>query len=152
MKIRELINKDLINLDLKGKNKNEVIEELAKSLEKNAKIDDIEDFIDAIMAREAEGSTGVGFGIAIPHAKSASVKEPCLVFARTDRPVAYDDSDGKADMFFMIAAPEGEENLHLQTLAKLSRKLIDEHFRHVLRHAETADDILSALYEIDDGQ
>ncbi|MFW6298886.1 MAG: PTS sugar transporter subunit IIA [Bacillota bacterium] len=150
MKITELINKDLITLDLKSKDKASVIEELANIMNGDQRLSDLETFIEAIKAREAQGSTGVGFGVAIPHAKSKSVQKAGLVFGRADTPINYESHDeDEADLFFMIAAPEGENNLHLQTLAKLSRKLIDENFREQLRQAKSKEDVLSALQEID---
>lgn len=150
MKIQELINKDLITLNLESTDKQSVIRELAKYLEHDGRIDDLEAFIDAINAREEQGSTGVGFGVAIPHAKTKHVKKPGLVFGLSSTPVNYEShEEDEADLFFMIAAPEGGENLHLQTLAKLSRKLIDENFREDLRAAKSKDDVLSALSQID---
>lgn len=150
MKIQELINKDLITLDLKSTDKPSVIKELAGYLKGDGRVDNLEDFIEAINAREEQGSTGVGFGVAIPHAKTKHVKRAGLVFGRSTTPINYEShEDDEADLFFMIAAPEGGENLHLQTLAKLSRKLIDEDFREELRAAKSKDEVLSALSHID---
>ncbi|MGM0436430.1 MAG: PTS sugar transporter subunit IIA [Bacillota bacterium] len=150
MKITELINNDLITLQLKSTNKKDVIRELASYLDKADKITDLDTYVKAIEEREAQGSTGVGYGVAIPHAKSASVKAPALVFGKTDTPMNYESSDNDdADLFFMIAAPKGGENLHLQTLAKLSRKLIHEEFRDALREASTKEDVMNILNKID---
>jgi|AntRauTorckE6833_2_1112554.scaffolds.fasta_scaffold07520_3 PTS system fructose-specific IIC component len=150
MKIAELINKDLITLSLKSTNKKDVIRELAEYLKIADKINDFDAYVKAIEEREAQGSTGVGYGVAIPHAKTESVKTPALVFGKTDTPINYESSDNDdADLFFMIAAPKGGENLHLQTLAKLSRKLIHEEFRDALRDAKTKEDILTILNKID---
>jgi PTS system fructose-specific IIC component len=119
MKIAELINKDLITLSLKSTNKKDVIRELAEYLKIADKINDFDAYVKAIEEREAQGSTGVGYGVAIPHAKTESVKTPALVFGKTDTPINYESSDNDdADLFFMIAAPKGGENLHLQTLIK----------------------------------
>jgi len=150
MKISELINNDLITLDLKSTNKKDVIRELASYLDKADKITSLDAYVEAIEEREAQGSTGVGYGVAIPHAKSQSVKSPALVFGKTDTPMNYESSDNDdADLFFMIAAPKGGENLHLQTLAKLSRKLIHEEFRDALRAASTKEDVMTILNKID---
>lgn len=150
MKISELINNDLITLDLKSTNKKDVIRELASYLDKADKITSLDAYVEAIEEREAQGSTGVGYGVAIPHAKSESVKSPALVFGKTDTPMNYESSDNDdADLFFMIAAPKGGENLHLQTLAKLSRKLIHEEFRDALRAASTKEDVMTILNKID---
>ena len=150
MKITELINENLITLKLNSTNKKDVIRELATYLDKADKITDLDTYVEAIEEREAQGSTGVGYGVAIPHAKSESVKSPALVFGKTDTPLNYESSDNDdADLFFMIAAPKGGENLHLQTLAKLSRKLIHEEFREELRQASTKKAIMDVLNKID---
>lgn len=150
MKITELLNKNGIVMDLKSTDKPSVIRELATVMEKEGIVRDIDGFMADIHEREKQGSTGVGFGVAIPHAKSKSVKKPGLVFGRSKAPIKYEShEEDAADIFFMIAAPEGEENIHLQTLAKLSRTLIDEGFRDQLREATSAEDVLSLLSGID---
>jgi len=150
MKISELMSDDIILLEAKATTKEGIIKEMAKLLEKADKITELDGFVEAINERETLGSTGVGYGIAIPHAKTKFVKTPALAFARSKEGIDYESLDGeKADLFFMIAAPQGGENLHLQTLAKLSRKLIDDEFRETIRNAETKAALMEALSKID---
>lgn len=150
MKISELLTEDLIILEASAKDKDSIIKEMADVLNKAGKIEDEEKFLEAINEREGLGSTGVGYGIAIPHAKTKAVISPALAFAKSKEGIEYESLDGeKADIFFMIAAPEGGENLHLQTLAKLSRKLIDDDFRESIRKTETKESLMKVLSKID---
>lgn len=150
MKINELINESLILLHLNSNTKEEVIKELAYALEDEHRLNDLDEFVKAVLERESLSSTGVGYGIAIPHAKSKAVKTPSLVFGRHEKGIDYDSLDGEpSDLFFLIAAPHGGENLHLQTLAKLSRKLMNDEFRDALRNAKTLDTVLKTINQID---
>lgn len=150
MKITELVNEQRINEQLQSKTKAEVLRELAALLEQDGKLSDRDVFLQSIHAREQQGSTGIGFGVAIPHGKSAAVIEPAIAFGRSSQGVEFDSLDGHpAKLFFMIAVPEQSDNLHLQTLAKLSRKLMHESFRDELMHAKTKGDILHVLSQMD---
>lgn len=150
MKINELIKDSLVLLHLNSKTKEEVIKELAMALHDEDRLNDLDEFVKAVLERESLSSTGVGYGIAIPHAKTKAVKVPSLVFGRHEKGIDYDSLDGEpSDLFFLIAAPQGGENLHLQTLAKLSRKLMNDEFRDALRSAKTQEDILKTINQID---
>jgi len=150
MIIQELIQPSYINLNLNAKNKREVMEAMARMLEKEKAIDDLEGFLEDIYAREAIMSTGIGYGIAIPHAKSSHVKIPSVIFARSDEGIAFDAMDGKdAHLFFMIAMPEDGTNAHLKVLAMLSRKLMHQAFRESLREATSIEEVLKLLYTMD---
>lgn len=150
MIIQELIQPSYINLNLNAKNKREVMEAMARMLEKEKAIDDLEGFLEDIYAREAIMSTGIGYGIAIPHAKSSHVKIPSVIFARSDEGIAFDAMDGKdAHLFFMIAMPEDGTNAHLKVLAMLSRKLMHQAFRESLREATSKEEVLKLLYTMD---
>ncbi|MEC9484259.1 MAG: fructose PTS transporter subunit IIA [Candidatus Izemoplasma sp.] len=150
MKIVDLITKDIITLELSSSTKQDVIQELAELLKSDDRISDLDKFVEEVNKREALGSTGVGYGVAIPHAKTKYVKRSSLVFGRTNEGFDYDSLDGKeTDLFFMIAVPEGGENLHLRTLAKLSRGLMDETFREELRNAKTKEALIHTLSQID---
>lgn len=150
MKINELIKDSLVLLHLNSKTKEEVIKELAMALHDEDRLNDLDEFVKAVLERESLSSTGVGYGIAIPHAKTKAVKVPSLVFGRHEKGIDYDSLDGEpSDLFFLIAAPQGGENLHLQTLAKLSRKLMNDEFRDALRNAKTQEDILKTINQID---
>jgi PTS system fructose-specific IIC component len=150
MKIKELMSEDIVTLDVQSDSKTDVIKELATLLFDADRITNLDGFIEEIEKREALGSTGVGFGVAIPHAKTKFVKHPSLAFGRRSTGIDYDSLDGEpTDLFFMIAAPEGGENLHLKTLAKLSRGLMDEDFRTSLRQAKTKKELINTLSQID---
>jgi len=150
MKITELMTKDIMCLDLASKTKKEVIRELSTLLVEANKVSDLEKFVAEIEAREELSTTGVGYGVAIPHAKTKFVKTPALAFGKSKEGIDYDSMDGEdAHIFFMIAAPADGANLHLQTLAKLSRKLIDEDFRKSLHEASTKEEVLHILSSID---
>lgn len=150
MKITELMTEDIMTLDLEATTKKEVIVELSQLLYDAGKVSDLDKFIGEIESREGLSTTGVGYGIAIPHAKTKFVKTPALAFGKSEKGIDFasmDDED--AHIFFMIAAPADGANLHLQTLAKLSRSLIDEHFRNDLKAAKTKEDVLKVLSKID---
>ncbi|WP_280770020.1 PTS fructose transporter subunit IIABC [Salipaludibacillus daqingensis] len=146
MKITELLTKKTMILDLVSTTKADVIEELATKLDKAGKLKNKQSFMEEIHHRESQSSTGIGDGIAIPHAKSASVTEPTIVFGRSKAGVDYDALDGeKSHLFFMIAASDGANDIHLQTLSRLSTLLMDENFRQTLMQARSEEEILKAV-------
>lgn len=148
MRITDLLTEDTIVLDLKARTKKEVIEELANVLEKTGKLHDRQTFIEAIFAREAQSTTGIGEGIAIPHAKTKAVRMPAVVFGRSKEGIDYDALDGKrSHLFFMIAAPEGADNTHLEALSRLSTLLMDSSFRSKIENASTKQQIIQAIQE-----
>lgn len=147
MVIQELINLNNIELQFNPHTKDEAIEALAKILLKNQEINDLKGFLNDVYEREAITSTGIGYGIAIPHAKSSHVLIPSVIFARSDEGVPFDAMDGKdAHLFFMIAMPEDGTNAHLKVLAMLSRKLMHSDFREALLDAKTKEEVLTLLY------
>lgn len=106
------------------------------------RISDIDVYKDGILAREAQTSTGLGDGIAMPHAKNSAVKKATVLFAKSKTGVDYESLDGQPTfLFFMIAAPEGANDTHLQALAALSRLLVDPDFVAKLKAAETPDQV-----------
>ncbi|WP_112181931.1 MULTISPECIES: fructose-specific PTS transporter subunit EIIC [Paraliobacillus] len=148
MKITDLLKKDTIQVDLKADSKAGVIDELINTLDDAGKLANKETFKQEIVKREEHTTTGIGDGIAIPHAKTAAVKEPAIAFGRSKDGIDYDSLDGKpSQLFFMIAASEGANNEHLETLARLSSMLMDENFRKTLLEAETKDAIFNAINE-----
>ncbi|SDY34069.1 PTS system, fructose-specific IIC component [Evansella caseinilytica] len=148
MKISQLLHHDTMILDLKATSKNQVIEELATALDSAGKLANKQQFIDEIHKREQQSSTGIGDGVAIPHAKTSAVLEPTIVFGRSSRGIDYDSLDGKpSHLFFMIAASAGANNEHLQTLSRLSTLLIDASFRELLMKAATKEEVLVAINE-----
>ena len=146
MKISDLLIKDRINLDVKSTNKVDIIKELARLHEKTGVLNDYDGYVKALMAREEQSSTGIGEGIAIPHAKTKFVKKPALAMGRKPEGIDYDSLDGEpATLFFMIAAPDGANNTHIETLARLSQLLLDDDFKESLENAATADEIIEII-------
>ncbi|WP_127576466.1 PTS fructose transporter subunit IIABC [Paenibacillus barengoltzii] len=148
MKITDLMIKETMIMDLKATTKEAVIDELIGSLVDNGRINDQALFKEMILKREAEASTGIGGGIAMPHAKSKAVNEATIVFAKSAKGVDYDTLDGEpATLFFMIAVPENMGDVHLRTLASLSKLLLDEGFMAQLQAASTPEEIVALFDE-----
>ena len=150
MKIIDLINNGSILLKISSSTKEEIINELVNELVKAGSVEDKEQFIIDIKKREAQSSTAIGKGIAIPHAKSKAVKKPAIIFARKRQGLDYQSLDGKpSKLFFMIAVPDAELELHLQALAKLCRKLIYPDIKKQLLTKENIEDIKNIFKEME---
>ena len=142
MKINDILLKELMIMDLQGTTKEGVIDEMIASLSANGIINDVAVYKEGIMKRESQTSTGLGDGIAMPHAKNKAVVKPAVVFAKSAAGVDYASLDGQpAHLFFMIAAPEGANNVHLEVLASLSRLLINPDFTASLEKAQTPEEV-----------
>ena len=151
MRITELLTKETIAMDLSASDKNGVIDELVNQLDSAGKLSDIAQFKEAIHNRESQSTTGIGEGIAIPHAKVAAVKSPAIAFGKSKEGVDYQSLDGQpAHLFFMIAAPEGGAQTHLDALAKLSGILMDDTVRENLLQANSKEEILRIIDDADD--
>lgn len=151
MRVTELLTKDTIAMDLMANDKNGVIDELVNQLDKAGKLSDVASFKEAIHNRESQSTTGIGEGIAIPHAKVAAVKSPAIAFGKSKEGVDYQSLDMQpAHLFFMIAAPEGGAQTHLDALAKLSGILMDENVREKLLHASSPEEVLAIIDHADD--
>ncbi|QKE72186.1 PTS transporter subunit EIIA [Arthrobacter citreus] len=146
MRITELLKIDTVLIDLKSSSKMAVIDELIEGLNSGGRLNDKNQFKEAILNREGQSTTGIGEGIAIPHAKTTAVKTPAIAFGRSKEGIDYESLDGQpAHLFFMIAASEGANNAHLETLSRLSSLLMDEDFRRSLLSAKDASDILNLI-------
>ena len=146
MKIQDLLNKKVMLLDLQATTKEAAIDEMINSLVDNGVVTDFDVFKAGIMAREAQTSTGLGDGIAMPHSKNAAVKEATVLFAKSNRGVDYESLDGQpTDLFFMIAAPEGANDTHLAALAELSKYLMQDGFADRLRKVTSPDEVIAAF-------
>ncbi|ASJ10661.1 PTS fructose transporter subunit IIA [Thermococcus sp. P6] len=144
--VKGLVREELIKMDLKGRNKSEVILELVDILYKHKVVKDKERFFEDVWAREQITSTGVGFGIAIPHAKSSAVVSPAVAIGKSSRGVDFEAIDGKpVHLVFLIAVPENAQDLHLKMLSSLSRSLVHEEFREALMRAKTPHEIVETL-------
>jgi PTS system fructose-specific IIC component len=142
MKINDILLKELMIMDLQGTTKEGVIDEMIAGLSANGIINDAAVYKEGIMKRESQTSTGLGDGIAMPHAKNKAVIKPAVVFAKSAAGVDYASLDGQpAHLFFMIAAPEGANNVHLEVLASLSRLLINPDFTASLKKAKTPEEV-----------
>ena len=146
MKIQDLLNKKVMLLDLQAATKEAAIDEMINSLVDNGVVTDFDVFKAGIMAREAQTSTGLGDGIAMPHSKNAAVKEATVLFAKSNKGVDYESLDGQpTDLFFMIAAPEGANDTHLAALAELSKYLMQDGFADRLRKVTSPDEVIAAF-------
>ena len=146
MKIQDLLNKKVMLLDLQATTKEAAIDEIINSLVDNGVVTDFDVFKAGIMAREAQTSTGLGDGIAMPHSKNAAVKEATVLFAKSNKGVDYESLDGQpTDLFFMIAAPEGANDTHLAALAELSKYLMQDGFADRLRKVTSPDEVITAF-------
>ena len=146
MKIQDVLNKNVMLFDLQATDKEGVINEMVQSLVDNGVVTDFETFKTGIMNREAQTSTGLGDGIAMPHSKNEAVKEATVLFAKSNKGVDYASLDGQpTDLFFMIAAPEGANDTHLAALAELSKYLMKPGFADKLRQASTPEQVIAAF-------
>ena len=144
MKIQDVLNKNVMLFDLQATDKEGVINEMVQSLVDNGVVTDFETFKTGIMNREAQTSTGLGDGIAMPHSKNEAVKEATVLFAKSNKGVDYASLDGQpTDLFFMIAAPEGANDTHLAALAELSKYLMKPGFADKLRQASTPEQVIA---------
>lgn len=151
MKVTDLLRKDIMLMDLQSTTKNAVIDEMITSLEKHHVINNVEQFKDAILKREEQSTTGLGNGIAMPHAKTAAVNEATVLFAKSNKGVDYGSLDGQPTyLFFMIAVPDGAYDTHLQALAVLSRSLLDEKFVEGLKSAKTPEEVVRIFRKIEE--
>ncbi len=146
IKISELLKPEFIILDLRGEEKEEVIRELARPLIERGLIEDEEAFFQAILRRENLESTGIGAGVALPHARTRAVKETALALGRSQRGVDFNSLDGKpCHIVFLIAAPEDRKTEYIMTLARVSKLLRKDEVRIALNKADSAEEIVAAL-------
>ncbi|MCM3673254.1 fructose-specific PTS transporter subunit EIIC [Peribacillus simplex] len=146
MKITDLLKLDTIIIDLQSVTKQAVIDELSGKLAEADRLNDVESFKAAILKREEQSTTGIGEGIAIPHAKTNAVRIPAICFGKSVSGVDYESLDGQpAHLFFMIAASEGANADHLETLSRLSSLLMDDKFRARLISASSGEEVLEII-------
>jgi fructose-specific phosphotransferase system IIA component len=144
--IDDITSTNLVTLDLEVADQWAAIDALADLLDKDGRLSDRDAYAEAVYAREKEtGGTAMEMGIAIPHAKSAGVSQAGVAFGRTSTPLDYGEE--KADLIFLIAAPEGEHNLHVTVLQQLARRLVHESFRTSLREASTPEEVVVLMRE-----
>jgi len=150
MKIMDFLNKRAITANLKATDKEGVITELVDLLANAGDIKNKEELIKSVLTRESLGSTGIGQGIGIPHAKTQSVKSLVAAFGLSHAGVNFESLDGEpVHIFFLLVAPEESAGPHLKALARISRMLKDKHFRDVLRKAKDEKEVLHIIQEED---
>lgn len=148
MRITDLLKKEGIELNGTVQTKAEAIEKMVELMVNTGNIKDREVYYQTVLAREEEGTTGVGEGIAIPHGKTEAVLRPGLSAMVVPQGVDYDAMDGEpVDLIFLIAAPNTEDNVHLDVLSRLSVLLMNEEFTKALRQAKTVEEFLKIIDE-----
>lgn len=148
MRILDLLSKETMLMNLSGTTKEGVIDELVDILDKAGKLNDKQEYKEAILKRESQSSTGLEEGIAIPHAKTSAVKIPALALGIHRDGVDYDSLDEEpSNLFFMIAASEGASDSHIETLSKLTTYLLDDDFRDALLASETKEEVVRIIEE-----
>lgn len=146
MEIKDLLKRNLMIMELKSSNKMDVIDEIAQKFYDEKIVGSKEEFKEGLIKREEETSTALGEGIAMPHAKVDTVKEPAVLFAKKSQGLDYEALDGEDSfIFFSIAVPNGENNLHVETLAKLSKMILKEGFIEKLKSANNPDDVYKII-------
>jgi fructose-specific phosphotransferase system IIA component len=146
IKLSDLLSPECIELKLAGRKKREIIRELVDVISRGDGIADGEALFNSLMEREQMGSTGIGNGIAIPHAMIPGMNTARIAFGRKPGGAKFDSVDNQpASLFFLLAGPEDNPGLHLKVLSKLARYLHDESFRHALLNAETPSDVVEAF-------
>lgn len=146
MKITDLIKKDAIDLNVEATKKEEILQKAVELMEHNGNIKNKDEYLELVMKREEEGSTGIGEEIAIPHGKGESILRPGLAAMVIPNGVDFESLDKKAvKLLFLIAAPNSKENIHLEVLSRLSTLLMDEKFREKLLHAKSKDEFLQII-------
>lgn len=148
MRIIDLLYKQGMDLDIKPSSKIEAIDILVDLMDKTGNLNNKEEYKKAILAREDLSTTGIGDGIAMPHGKTKAVKKVSFAAAVCKDGVDYDSLDGMpTKLFFIIAAPDKMDNLHLEVLARLSIILMDEDFRKKLINCSSKDEFLKLIDE-----
>ena len=149
IKITDYITEDLIDLNLKSKNRDEILVELSKLLEKSDNIIGEEnDILKALVDREKLGSTGIGKGVAIPHAKTESAKKLTVAFGVSREGIDFNSLDEEdVHLFFVFASPSKDSHIYLKVLARISRLIREEDFREALFNCKTAKEIIECIKE-----
>ena len=151
MKILDILPKEAIIPELRGRTKREVLEELACAVVKYKPQLDREQLLKVLLERERLGSTGIGDGIAIPHGKLRELDQLALSFGKSTQGVDFDSMDGKpAHLFFLLVAPENCAGIHLRVLAKIARLLKNSSIRKRLSRASTPEEIQRIILEEDE--
>jgi PTS system nitrogen regulatory IIA component len=148
MKLSDMLSLDVVEADLKAKDKTGIITEMVDILVKAGKIKEKEKTISAVLAREELMSTGIGHGVAIPHAKSDTVDKIVAAFGRSKAGVDFKALDGEpVHLFFLLIASENTTSLHIKALARISRLLKHHYVREMLKNSDSSEEILKIIKE-----
>lgn len=148
MKITDLLKRESVELSGTPESKGQAIDQMVELMAKGGNISDLQRYKEGVLKREEEGTTGIGEGIAIPHAKTDAVSAPGLAAMLVPQGVDYDALDGQpVHMIFLIAAPNTEDNVHLEVLSRLSMLLMDDEFRTNLLDAADVTEFLAHIDE-----
>ena len=144
--LKDVFIADACIFDLQGTTKKEVFMQMSEMLKKHNRINNQEQFVEALMKRETEGPTGMGNEVAIPHGKSSCVQAPTVIFGRHKQGISYESLDSLPIKYlFMIAVPETTADEHLKILSMLARKLMHDDFISNIKKAESGSEIVSLL-------
>lgn len=150
MKLSKFCAEDLISFDLKGKTKNEIIEELVNLASRSKLVKDKDEVLKAVLEREKLVTTGVGYGVAFPHAKTKAIKGIVIAFGRSKSGIDFDAMDKKpVHLFFLIAAPEDAIGAHLNVMARLSYLMKSEKNRDILVKISSPRELLELLDSVE---
>jgi PTS system nitrogen regulatory IIA component len=148
MKLSEMIKANNIIPDLKAKDKNGVLEELAGAISNNESSIEKEALVKVLVERERLGTTGIGDGVAIPHGKLETIEHPIISFGRSKAGLDFDSMDGQpAYLFFLLVAPENSSGIHLQVLAKIAKILKNSTFRKQLMEGSTKEELYQTIVQ-----
>ena len=151
MKMSEIIEEENIIPDLKAKDKNGVLEELAEVISNREPSVNKRDLVRVLVERQRLVSTGIGDGVAIPHGKLNGIKHPLISFGRSNKGLDFDSMDGQtAYLFFLLVAPENSSSVHLQVLAKIAKILKNGTFRKKLMESRTREEIYQTIIQTDE--
>ena len=153
MKFTEHVKSENIKLQLEGQTKEEVIEELVELLTESCCVEDADTMLDAVLAREREGSTGLEKGVAIPHAKSDAVSRLSIVIGSSREGIDFDALDGKpSTLFFLMVAPTSESGPHVQAIAKIVKMIKIDRFRDKLLKAKSGEEVIDTINMVENGE
>ncbi|HAV43270.1 TPA: hypothetical protein DCX15_04570 [bacterium] len=151
MHLSSLIKKELVLLELKAQNKEEVIREMAELISKDKRIKDKDRLIQAMFEREELGTTGIGNGLAIPHARTDAVKDIVIAFAKSKEGADFESMDKKpANLFFMVVGPQEKNKEYLRVMSILARLFSKEENRQTLMRATTPKEIIKSVAKMEE--
>lgn len=150
IKLSSLLKDDFIELNLEGKNKDQIISELVDIIAKSGRVKNKKALVEALLERERLGSTGIGNGIAVPHAKIAGIKQTVLAFGRSVVGVNFNSLDGEnTHLFFMLISPKDDIGAHLKILANISHLIKDRFVLGLFKKAKSKKEVLSVISNLE---